>query len=235
MKLLATLTIRLSIDELSHATHLPSGEVLEKKSLACETTDPITFTLLINETEAGSQLSKVDTQLPKSYALSPYDDPYNKLAFSGLSDNPIQLIKCHDGGRAFSPQNQKWIDELRATLEGNYQDWTFCAGKLAELLGYNLKTLNRKLKELLGYTAIKIIRAFRMEKARHLLSQNDLTVSEICFAVGYSHKSHFISTFKSFYNQTPGEYKANHHKLTSNDQSNKRLFRDETLSVMVNT
>ncbi|MES1182046.1 MAG: helix-turn-helix transcriptional regulator, partial [Flavobacterium sp.] len=46
-----------------------------------------------------------------------------------------------------------------------------------------------------------------LEKAFELLQSTGLSVSEICFEVGFQDTSHFTKTFKQKYNQSPSEYR----------------------------
>ena len=46
-----------------------------------------------------------------------------------------------------------------------------------------------------------------MERAKELLQQTNLPVSEICVQVGYSDLKHFTQNFKKETNLNPGQYR----------------------------
>ena len=54
---------------------------------------------------------------------------------------------------------------------------------------------------------IKRITAIRLERAKDLLLNSDMTVNEICFKVGYNHIGNFLDKFKKYFKMTPNEYR----------------------------
>ena len=52
-----------------------------------------------------------------------------------------------------------------------------------------------------------------MRQAAYLLTNRDVNVSEVAYAVGYSNLSHFSNSFKSHFGISPKEYIENQHKL----------------------
>lgn len=47
----------------------------------------------------------------------------------------------------------------------------------------------------------------RIERAKELLAQTNLSVSEICTQVGYSDLKYFTQTFRKETNLSPGQYR----------------------------
>ena len=47
-----------------------------------------------------------------------------------------------------------------------------------------------------------------MQKAKFFLINDDLTISEIAFKVGFSSQAYFSTVFKSKFGVTPSEYKS---------------------------
>ena len=47
----------------------------------------------------------------------------------------------------------------------------------------------------------------RMQKAKFLLKNEDLSISEIAFKVGFSSQAYFATVFKSKFAVTPSEYR----------------------------
>ena len=59
-----------------------------------------------------------------------------------------------------------------------------------------------------------------MKKARSLLENIPLKVSDIAFHVGYNNPSHFINSFRKTYGVTPEEYRSRVRKgITSKEIS----------------
>ncbi|WP_082333819.1 helix-turn-helix domain-containing protein [Mangrovimonas sp. TPBH4] len=119
--------------------------------------------------------------------------------------------------------NQAFIEKLYGILEENYQDENFGVKELASEAGISRSQLHRKLQSLIGMSASKFIRSFRLEKAHTLLENNVSTVSEVSYAVGFNSPSYFIKCFHDHYNCSPGELKS--HNLDTIEDS----WRDRTL------
>lgn len=109
---------------------------------------------------------------------------------------------------------QQFIDKLYEVLEENYARSEFNAGQLVEKMDMTKQQLNHKLKSLLDTSSIKILRNYRLQKAKELVLNSSLTISEICFAVGFAHKSHFIKSFKEIFGDTPKVYRDQYHNIS---------------------
>jgi AraC-like DNA-binding protein len=64
----------------------------------------------------------------------------------------------------------------------------------------------RKVKALTGQTAVEFIRTIRLKRAAQMLKQNQLTVSEITYAVGFNDLQYFRNRFKKYFGVSPSEY-----------------------------
>lgn len=58
-------------------------------------------------------------------------------------------------------------------------------------------------------TPILYLNDFRLRKSAELLTQTDMTISEICYEVGFSGASYFTETFRKTFHCTPKEYRKN--------------------------
>lgn len=62
-------------------------------------------------------------------------------------------------------------------------------------------------KKATGENFIKRMTSIRLEHAKELLLNSNLTVNEICYKVGYNHIGNFLDKFKKSFNMTPNEYR----------------------------
>lgn len=67
----------------------------------------------------------------------------------------------------------------------------------------------RKVKQLTGKKPVDLLKSFRMKKAKDLLSQNKLTISEVAYKVGFDLPNSFSRAFKKEFKQTPSEFVEN--------------------------
>ena len=61
----------------------------------------------------------------------------------------------------------------------------------------------------LGCTPIALQQQLRLKKATTMLKQQ-LSITQVCFDLGFINTSHFSRSFKSFYGMTPSQYKLRH-------------------------
>ncbi|MBL1409286.1 helix-turn-helix transcriptional regulator [Sphingobacterium faecale] len=80
--------------------------------------------------------------------------------------------------------------------------------ELAHQVGTNEFTLKKNFKELFGTTVFGYWNNVRMDEARRMLQQNEMTIAEVSNAVGYKNPQHFTSAFKRKYNTLPSQVKS---------------------------
>ena len=66
-----------------------------------------------------------------------------------------------------------------------------------------------KLKSLTGMAPIMYIKEIRMRKAAELIKENQYTMAEIAYMVGFSDPHYFSKSFKSYWGMTSTEYAKN--------------------------
>ena len=70
--------------------------------------------------------------------------------------------------------------------------------------------LERKFKNALGITPHNHIQKIRLQKAKTLLSNTQLSVKEIAERCGFAHVEYLSVAFKREIGQTPTEYRSSH-------------------------
>jgi len=55
-------------------------------------------------------------------------------------------------------------------------------------------------------TPNEFIQSMRMKRAAQLLEQNKLSVSQICYKVGYKNPKYFSRSFQKHFKLTPSQY-----------------------------
>ncbi|PVZ19724.1 MULTISPECIES: AraC family transcriptional regulator [unclassified Pseudomonas] len=90
------------------------------------------------------------------------------------------------------------IDELTSDLR---------LSVIAERVGMSEAGFSRFFKRTTGHGFIDLMRKLRIQRACRLLGQTRLSVTEICFQVGYENVSNFNRHFRHEMNQTPSDYR----------------------------
>jgi AraC family transcriptional regulator len=93
---------------------------------------------------------------------------------------------------------------------------------LSDKVGRSYYHISHVFSATAGATIDRYFMLLKMEKAKELLSQEELGLSEIAWQLGYSSQQTFSTQFKKETGQTPGEYRINPKKG--------RMKRDSLLS-----
>jgi len=104
--------------------------------------------------------------------------------------------------------DKQFITNILNYINENISNSNLGVEHLAEELLLSRSKLYRKIKALTGDTATEFIRKVKLEKAKNLIETTDLTVSEICYQVGFSSPSYFTKCFKNHFNILPKEMKS---------------------------
>lgn len=102
-------------------------------------------------------------------------------------------------------RNNDFLSEITKIILENISDDSFGVSELAEKVGMSRSNLLRKVQKASDLSVSLFIRKIRLEKAKELLLEKKLTVSEISFEVGFSSTSYFIKCFREQYGYPPGE------------------------------
>lgn len=81
---------------------------------------------------------------------------------------------------------------------------------LAKKFNISVSTLQRRFKIKHGVTVIDYIRNSKLDEAKRLLVEENLSTGEIAYLAGYKHPSNFLAAFKKRYSISPGEYRRKH-------------------------
>src|SRR6202012_3488844 len=71
---------------------------------------------------------------------------------------------------------------------------------------------SRRFREAYAETPYSYLMTRRIERAKALLRRGDLTVTEVCFAVGCASLGSFSARFTEIIGETPSEYRARNHE-----------------------
>ena len=90
-----------------------------------------------------------------------------------------------------------------------HSEQKFSLNEIAGALYVNGNYLSRVFKRETGHTLLWYHNAVRCEKAKHLLSESDLPVSEVGAAVGFVSSAHFTHLFKKMTGIAPSAWREN--------------------------
>ncbi len=80
--------------------------------------------------------------------------------------------------------------------------------EIASAVGCNVFSFCKMFKRATGFTFTQYVARLRTEKAKNLLLNPNLRITEICFEAGFGSLTHFNRTFKMVLGQSPTQYRA---------------------------
>lgn len=75
---------------------------------------------------------------------------------------------------------------------------------LAKRVGTNEFKLKKQFKALFGTTVFGYLNEIKMNKAKQILQEGNLNVTEVAEQLGYKTSSHFVTAFKRYFGYSPG-------------------------------
>ncbi|MHA4811734.1 helix-turn-helix domain-containing protein [Flavitalea flava] len=107
----------------------------------------------------------------------------------------------------FRPIELKAIDQSITYVQDHFMK-DFTSTDLAEIFSLPIRKLQQGIKKKTGMGLHDYLIKVRMENAKLLLSDFDLSVKEIANKIGYKTPSHFGDYFKKTQGLTPSQYRS---------------------------
>ncbi|MBV6442332.1 MAG: hybrid sensor histidine kinase/response regulator [Haliscomenobacteraceae bacterium CHB4] len=127
------------------------------------------------------------------------------LALAGLREgsDPQNDVPACDVEHAF-------VQKVRAVVEAHLDDYSFTVEILCKEVCLSHPQLHRKLSALTGISANKFIRSVRLNKAKSLLLNPELSITAVAFYSGFSDPGYFSKIFKQEFGLTPLKWREQH-------------------------
>ncbi len=116
----------------------------------------------------------------------------NDKAANGRREPPPEAIEEHD-----------FLKHARQQVEAHLDEEDFGRDELAKAMIVSRDQLYRKMKLFASVTPYEFIKATRLHKARALLRNTELRVSEVAGMVGFKNAAHFSTAFKQMFGEPP--------------------------------
>lgn len=102
--------------------------------------------------------------------------------------------------------NMNLIDQVKRYLEiHRSQDIT--SEDICRHIGCSRSLISHQFKAATGTSIREYLTSLRLQDAKKLLENSDLTVTEIAFTVGFGSSNYFTNVFKKEFGMAPGIYK----------------------------
>lgn len=176
-------------------------------------TSHIPLILLTAKADIESRLAGLECGAD-DYLAKPFNRKEILLRTKNLLENRKRLWEKHIASRPIEAPLPKevekedaFLQKIRGLVEENISESEFEIESLSQLAGMSRSQMFRKIKALTGQSPSLYIRTIRLQKAKTLLEESDLNVSEVAYQVGFSSPAYFSDAFNEMYNVRPSQLK----------------------------
>ncbi len=121
--------------------------------------------------------------------------------FSGAQEQKDRLTAVKVKGN-----DEALMERVMREINAHLSEPDFNVESLTKDVGISRAQLHRKMKEITGISTGEFIRNLRLEQAARLISEGEINITQVAFAVGFNNQTHFSTVFKKHYGMTPTEY-----------------------------
>jgi len=184
-----------------------------KYELVKEFTRLIELSVSIKETSAVT-ISTVDQRLLRYIdSLKYYFNEPKKVEDNLVKIKLLELLFYLAGSdQAILEQvldlKERFRSDITATVADNIMN-SLSLNQLADLSGRSLSSFRRDFLAIYNMPPSQWIRQKRLEKAQELLQSTTMTITDICYTLGFENIAHFSRLFKSHFRYSPSEYRIN--------------------------
>lgn len=140
-----------------------------------------------------------------------YNEPGRKIRIEGktleLLDSSLEQIEFHDSKSPNLHLSSFDIEKIRQVREYVLRnlDNPGTLKSLSHKVGTNVFKLKKGFKWLYGTTVFEFLREERMQRAKILLLETDIPLSQIAFVIGYKNHSNFTAFFRKRFGYPPSK------------------------------
>lgn len=155
--------------------------------------------------------NKADAYLTKPFNIHYLDETISSLLANRnrLRDHFITDPVGLTNGQGIKKGEKKFLNEFSTYIETNIGNPNLSVDDICKNIGISKVQLYRKVKSSLGINVNDYILNTRLNKAKYLLQNDSLSISEISYMVGFSSASYFSTVFKGKFKVTPKEFRQN--------------------------
>lgn len=148
-----------------------------------------------------------------SYVEKPFSIRYLKVNVANLIANREQLRKsfaklpfASAKTMASTKADEEFLKKMDDIVQLNFHDSEFCIEDLMNGLNISRSNFYRKIKGVLDLTPNEYLRLERLKQAAKLLKNQECSISDVCYRVGFSSPSYFSKCFKKQFGVLPKDF-----------------------------
>ncbi|MEO9868938.1 AraC family transcriptional regulator [Ekhidna sp.] len=119
------------------------------------------------------------------------------------ADGFSMITKPHDNDR---------LNKVLNYIKENFKE-PISLAEMGDLVSMTEPSFCRYFKRITAKTFTQFLNEYRLVHASKLLSEKQVSITEVCFESGFSNYSHFVIQFKSFTGKSPSAYRKDIQKI----------------------
>jgi signal transduction histidine kinase/CheY-like chemotaxis protein/AraC-like DNA-binding protein len=176
-----------------------------------ERTNHIPIVLLTAKADVESRLSGLKKGAD-AYLAKPFQEEELGLVLKNLIEQR-ERIRVKYSDTSYSPKEEKapteadlFIIKVQELIHENLDNSTYGILEMCSDLAMSRTQLHNKLKSLSGLSTSHYIRKIKIEKAKELLKDSNVPVSEVAYALGFNSPSYFSTVFTEVTQVSPKQF-----------------------------
>ncbi|WP_035670445.1 two-component regulator propeller domain-containing protein [Flavobacterium sp. 83] len=182
-------------------------------------TSHIPVLMLTAKTEIEDRIEGIEVGAD-AYMVKPFDMRLLRLRLSQLITSRqlifnkyFSLISEVPEGIKTLSLDKEFIEKVLNYIKENISNPDLNVESLATQLKLSRSQFYRKIKVLTNQTANEFLRNVRLQKAKQILENDNVSISEVCYKTGFSSPSYFTKCFKSYFGIKPTDVKIKKNEL----------------------
>jgi AraC-like DNA-binding protein len=197
------------IISFTQATKAVSCALAIQKQLPSAEADAIGFRISINAGEPIEKSSNLFGDAINKGRNMCAIAQYFQVALSSTVKDLVAKETIKSNGAEFltlSPNDESLLELLFNKLEENWQNSEFDMDDYCQSMAMSKSQLYRKCIALTGMAPNQLMKEYRLEKAKDLMSKKGYNIAQVTFDSGFTSPSYFTKCFKKKYGLLPNTY-----------------------------
>ena len=192
--------------------HMDGAELCQRVRQNADTSH-VPFIMLTAKTDNSSKVEGMDVGAD-AYVEKPFSIEYLEGIIRNMFDMRRRLRERFSQEPlepvtkiASNPTDNLFLKRMNDLIEQNFANPDLNVNFLAEQLAISRSGLFAKIKTLADVTPNEMIQVIRLKRAAQLLRETDMSISEVCYRVGFSSPSYFTKCFSKQFGIKPTEWR----------------------------
>lgn len=137
-----------------------------------------------------------------------YEKKYISIIFSKIKERISEIIRTSKTAetKLERDKTKEYAKKIKNIIDDEYSSQALCVAAISDEIDLSPRKVSKYFKDIYKIPVHEYILNVRMENAKKLLSEEDLTVYDIAAKTGFGTESYFYRLFKQKYGMTPKEF-----------------------------